>query len=93
MPFRVRKMKFPILPLRAVMVPSIDLSCIVFGGLIVFDIDYLVAGGVLHVPAVGFGSCAVLGVVLLKGEFLPALGLEVQNKEIRISPRVSPMYL
>ena len=28
-------MKFPILPLRAVMVPSIDLSCIVFGVLIV----------------------------------------------------------
>lgn len=75
------------------MVPSIDLSCIVFGVLIILYIDYLLPCRIDHLPAVAFGSRAVLGVVLLKGEFLPALGLEVQNKEIRISPRVSPMYL
>ena len=72
MPFRVRKMKFPILPLRAVMVPSIDLSCIVFGVLIVFDIDNLVASGVLHVPAVGLCRRAVLGVVIRHREYLAA---------------------
>ena len=56
-------------------------------------VNHLVSCRVLHLPAVGFGSRAVLGIVLRKSQRLAAFGLEVQDKEIGIPSWVTPMCL
>ena len=44
-------------------------------------------------PTVAFLGCVEFGIVLLEGQGLGTLGLKIQNEEIRIPARVSPMCL
>ena len=56
-------------------------------------INHLVSCRVLHLPAVGFGSRAVLGIVLRKGQCLAAFDLKIQDEEIGIPSGVPSMCL